>query len=270
MDTKITIIRTFWGNTTRALNEIFPMPIFTNEVVYVWGLENQQMLQQRGFNTVLMGKECTEAEYSTIHLQYYHKLKAIQKAETKHSEFIFLDWDCYLLKPLDDYFYKTLREGNDVQVPSYAYEDKPNIGIPELIVCPSNKRYGTTTIDLNLENYIKSQEIQLRKYSWKYKNLLVSPNFCFFYSRRPGIASELLRIAKENKIENCVEEHAIYLWANCSMDEFIEKYEPKVLQGTSDDTRIQMHLYDHTNDPIILINEYIAKKVDKTLYFKHI
>ena len=108
MDTKITIIRTFWGNTKRALNEIFPMPIFPNEVVYVWGLENQQMLQQRGFNTVLMGKECTEAEYSTIHLQYYHKLQAIQRAETEHSEFIFLDWDCYMLKPLDNYFYKTL------------------------------------------------------------------------------------------------------------------------------------------------------------------
>jgi len=79
-----------------------------------------------------------------------------------------------------------------------------------------------------------------------------------------------MKIAKENNVENCIEEHAMYLWANCSMDEFIEKYEPKVLQGTSDDTRLLMHLYDHTNDPVIAINKYIAKKVDKTLYFKHI
>lgn len=269
MENKIVIVRALWGSTERALNEVFSKPVFSNEVVYVWGLENQQMLIERGFKTVLMGEGSTEPEYSTVLLQYYHKLAVIERAGNDYPEYIFLDWDCYLLKPLDDYFYQTLREGNDVQVTLYAYDDKPYIGIPELILCKGNERYNNS-IPEDLANYIVGQEIQLRKYSWKHENLLVSPNFCFFYSRRPGIASELIQIAKENKVENCVEEHAMFLWANCTMDEFIEKYEPKVLQGTSDDTRIFMHLYDYENDPVIKINKYILQRVNKTIYFKHI
>lgn len=269
MDNDIIIVRALWGNTQRTLNEIFPFPIFKKEIVYVWGIENQKFLQERGFNTVLVEENPTSLNYSTIHTQYYHKLEAIKKANCDYKEFIFLDWDCYLLKPLDDYFYQTLREGNDVQVPTYAYTDTKYAGIPKLIMFQGNERYKNS-ISEDLRQYMLNQEIQLRKYSWKQDELLISPNFCFFYTRRPNIGQELLQIAEENQIENCVEEHAMYLWANCSLDDFIKKYEPKVLQGTADETRTLLYTYDYWNDPIIKINNYISNLIDKTIYFKHI
>jgi hypothetical protein len=269
MDNDIIIVRALWGNTQRALNEVFPIPIFKNEIVYVWGIENQTLLQSRGFNTILMGEEVTDQNYSSIHTQYYHKLEVIKKANQDYKEFIFLDWDCYLLKPLDDYFYQTLREGNDTQVTTYAYTDTKYAGIPKLIMFPGNERYKNS-ISEDLRQYILNQEIQLRKYSWKQDGLLISPNFCFFYTRRPNIGQELLQISKENQIENCVEEHAMYLWANCDLDNFIKKYEPKVLQGTADETRTLLYTYDYWNDPIIKINNYISNLIDKTIYFKHI
>lgn len=269
MENKITIIRALWGNTARALNEVFPKPVFKNEVVYVWGLENQRMLIQRGFTTVLMGDDITNPEYSTTSLQYYHKLQVIERAGEDHEEFIFLDWDCYILKPLDDYFYKTLREGNDIQVTLYAYPDINGIGIIEII---HREAFYSNHLDISpaFLDYLKGQEHQLRKYSWKYDNMLVSPNFCFFYSRRPGIGTELIKIAKENNIENCIEEHAMFLFANCTMDEFIMKYEPTLLQGTSDDTRTLMHSYEYNKDAVIKINKYISTKISKNIYLKHI
>ena len=269
MGTKITIIRALWGDSQRTLNEVFPFPILEEEIVCVWGSENESFLKKRGFNTILMNEISTDPQYSTIESQFYHKLESIKKAGEIYNEFIFLDWDCYLLRPLDDNFYKLLREGNDIQVPTYAYDDVKYAGIPKLIMYPGNKRYKNT-IPEDLRQYIIGQEIQLRKYSWKQDGLLISPNFCFFYTRRPNIGEELIQISKQNKVENCIEEHAMYLWANCSMDEFIKKYEPKVLQGTADETRTLMHSYNYEVDPVIRINKYISTLVDKTIYFKHI
>lgn len=269
MDTNITIVRALWGDTERSLNEVFPLPIFKEEIVYVWGIKNQELLEKRGFQTILMGTTVTDPNYSTIHTQYYHKLEVIRRANNDYSEFIFLDWDCYLLKLLDEYFYKSLKEGNDTQVPTYAYLDTKYAGIPKLVLSPGNERYRNS-ISEDLRNYILSQESQLRKYSWKKDGLLVSPNFCFFYTRRSNIGEELLQIAKEHQIENCVEEHAMYLWANCNIDEFIQKYEPKVVQGTADETRTSLYKYEYENDPVIRINKYISQSINKNIYFKHI
>jgi hypothetical protein len=269
MNNEIIIIRALWGNNPRTLKEIFPFPIFKKEIVYVWGRENHDFLKERGFTTVLMGDDFSSPKYSTIHTQYYHKLEAIQKANNDYTEFIFLDWDCYLLRPLDNFFYQTLKEGNDTQVAIYAYNDAKYLGIPKLIMA-QHKHLPKPTISEDLRIYMLEQEKQLRKYNWKQDNLLISPNFGFFYTRRPNIGNELMQIAQDNQIENCIEEHAMYLWANCSLDEFIKKYEPKILQGTSDEARTSLYAYDYENDPVIKINKYISSMVNKVIYLKHI
>lgn len=269
MDNEIVIIRALWGDSERTLNEIYPMPIFKNEVICVWGLENKNMLEERGFKTILMDEGVTDPIYSTRETQFYHKLLVLQKAGEIYDEFIFIDWDCYLLRPLDEYFYNSLRNGNDTQACIYAYDDSKYAGLPKLIMFSANKRYKNSISEV-LRQYILGQEAQLRKYSWKQDGLLITPNFCFFYTRRPNIGSELIKIALENNVENCVEEHAMFLWANCGVDEFIEKYEPKVLQGTADETRTLIHTYDYEKDPIIRINKYISERVEKVIYFKHI
>jgi hypothetical protein len=269
MDNEIVVVRALWGDTPRSLNEVLPCPIFKKEVAYVWGEENQLMLQRRGFDTVLMGTISSSPEYSTIHTQYYHKLEAIQRASNEFGEFMFLDWDCFALRPLDDYFYQTLKEGSDVQVPVYAYDDAKYLGIPKLIMA-QNKHLPKPTISEDLRLYMLSQEQQLRKYSWKHENLLVSPNFGFFYTRRPNIGNELMNIAKANKVENCIEEHAMFLWANCSLDQFITKYEPKIVQGTADESRTFLFNYNYQIDPVYRINQYVSKLIDKVMYLKHI
>lgn len=271
INNKIQIIRAIWGRSERSINEIFITPIFKNETVMVWGTENKTDLESRGYNVILMSESVTDPNYSTIHIHFIHKLLAIAEAEKHYNEFIFLDWDCYLAKPLDNYFYKSLREGNEVQVPLYAYHDEPGIGIVKLMMLPANDRYKNE-LSNDLLEYIKSHEIQLRKYSWKKDDMLVTPNFSFFYSRKPGIGQELLEITHKNNILNCIEEHAFFLYANCSLDDYIEKFEPNVTLGTHHDTRtyISGSKYDLEKDPIIRINNYISTKIDKNLYFKHI
>lgn len=269
MNNEIVIVRALWGDTPRSLNEVFPCPIFKNEVVYVWGTANERMLRGRGFETVLMEEESSSAKYSTIHTQYYHKLEAIQRANNEYGEFIFLDWDCFVLRPLDDYFYQTLKQGNDVQVPVYAYDDAKYLGIPKLIMA-QNKHLPKPTISEDLRLYMLSQEQQLRKYSWKQDNLLISPNFGFFYTRRPNIGNELMEISLKNNLENCIEEHAMFLWADCSLDDFIQKYEPKIIQGTADESRVLLYNYNYTTDPVYNINRYISEKINKDIYLKHI
>ena len=269
MNNKIVVIRALWGDSQLSINEVLPQPIFKNEVVYVWGLDNKELLDSRGFSTVLMNEAITDPDYSTRETQFYHKLLTIQKAGETYNEFIFLDWDCYLLRPLDDYFYDSLRKGSDVQVPTYAYDDVKYAGMPKLIMFPANKRYKSGMTE-SLRQYLLEQEVQLRKYSWKQDGLLISPNFCFFYTRRPNIGNELLKVALDNNVRNCIEEHAMYLWANCSLDEYIKKYEPKVIQGIADETRTLLYKYKHWDDPVIKINKYISKMVDKIIYLKHI
>lgn len=269
MDTKIPIIRALWGDTQRTLREIIPLPLFKNEIVCVWGNKNESFLKSKGYSTINMSNLSTDPQYSSPKLQYYHKLEAVKKAGEVYGEFIFLDWDCYLLRPLDNYFYNSLQKGNDIQVPTYAYTDIKYLGIQKQILNKTTKRYQNKITE-SFRQHLLQQEAQLRKYSWKHEDLLVSPNFCFFYSRNPNIGEELIEISKLNKVEICIEEHAMYLWANCSMDEFIKKYEPKVLYGTATETRTLGQYYDKENDPIIKINNYISKLVDKTIYFNHI
>lgn len=270
MDNKIQIIRAYWGESETAKNDIFPMPVFSKETVYVWGTANEKMLKERGFNTVKMSEYPTDPRYSTIHHHFYHKLKAIVQAETEFTELIFLDWDAYLARPLDDEFYDRLRRGGEVQVPVYSFVDAPYVGVPERIAHPINRR-NNTKLEENALKFIKAHENQLRKYHWPVDGMLATPNFGFYYSRRPGTAKELLNLALQHNVTNCVEEHAMFLWANCTLDEYLDRYEPLVMRGADDSTWMERQFFNDQNDDVVYkINKYIKQRVDKKIYFRHI
>lgn len=262
INNKIPIIRALWGSQERTLKEVFPKPLFKNEVVVVWGTSNKEYLQSLGYQVKVLSGHETDSRYNSIHTHYLHKLEAIKIAGILHKEYLFLDWDCYPLRLFDDTFYEYLEKGNEVQVPLYAYPDEEGLGIVDII--NKSTPWGSP-ITTNLEEYIASHEVQLRQYSWKEGNMLITPNFGFVYSRRPSLGKELLQIANTSNIENCIEEHAMYVWANCNLEEYIGRYEPKVVQGTSDDAR--KHLQD---DSVTRLNSYINFKVEKDLYLKHI
>jgi hypothetical protein len=269
MENKIHIARAFWGNSAHIRREISPVPIFENEVVYVWGVENQLFLQDRGYSTLLMHNEPTDPRYSTSITQYFHKLEVFREAEERFGEFIFLDWDCHLVRPLDDHFYDLLQNGNETQMPLYAYSDEMYLGILSMLSHSALERYGDQVTDELLE-YVSSQETQMRKYHWKKDGLLVSPNACFFYNRRLGVGKALLEIATENKMTNCVEEYAFQAFVKCTIEEYMQKYEPLVLQGTADETRTLHPGWDLKRDPVIRLNSYIGNRMKKYIYFKHV
>ena len=42
------IIRALWGKQEHTLNEVPESPLFDNEIVFVWGDENNTFLKERG------------------------------------------------------------------------------------------------------------------------------------------------------------------------------------------------------------------------------
>ena len=85
------IIRVLWGN--KINNEIPKIPLLKNEVVYVWGKENNKMLLERGYETRLLDVSIFEDEYN----HFGKKLYALNEALKVFNEVLLLDWDCYLL-----------------------------------------------------------------------------------------------------------------------------------------------------------------------------
>jgi len=98
------IIRSLWGFRDHTYNEIPPLPSHPNEIVYVWGKENEAMLKKRGFETRYVEEETSPFAYEVLELIYERKLIALDLALKEFGEVIMLDWDCYLLRPLDDNF----------------------------------------------------------------------------------------------------------------------------------------------------------------------
>ena len=90
------IIRVLWGD--KINHEIPPFPLLENEVVYVWGEKNNQMLLDRGWKTRLLSSHTFEGEFNG----FGKKIFALNQALEEFNEVLLLDWDCYLLKPLDD------------------------------------------------------------------------------------------------------------------------------------------------------------------------
>jgi hypothetical protein len=58
----------------------------------------------------------------------------------------------------------------------------------------------------------------------------------------------------------------MYQFASCSINEYIEKYEPVVIRGREDNC----YHFDLTEDSAIeRINNYIASKINKDIYLIH-
>ena len=260
----IKIIRSLWGYRDYTYNEIPPVPTHPNEVVYVWGKENEAMLKKRGFETRYVEEETSPFAYDVLELIYERKLIALDLALKEFGEVLMLDWDCYVLRPLDESFFKQLRK-NPVQVPLYIqHEDCYNVlykSIPKdhfLFNIPEEQN--------QLENHLRIITKGFLKWHWKWENGLVSPNFGFVYSRDITLGEKLIKIAVDNDIEGCVEEHATFLYADCSLDEYIKTYQPTVCYGVSNRAL--------TGSKISKIqkkfNDYMSTKLKMDIYCEHI
>lgn len=254
----IQIVRALWGNNFNIHKEVPKTPIFKNEIVLVWGTKNYKFLSNLGYNVLLMDSgDIVIGDYTNYLTHYGHKLEAIKQAESMFDEYLFLDWDVDVVKELDDEFYNLIRSGNNIQCPIYAYSKNYK---DEII---SYHRNNGTSSD-NLENFLKYHLDGLNKYSWNYNDLYVIPNFCFFYSNKTNSASELHKLMVDNDLITCIEEFAMWIYSDCTLDEYILKYEPIVIRGKERDVSLPS-----MDNAFKTINKYVDTKLEKKIYLYH-
>ncbi len=245
---KLRIVRALWTNPyapsdwseTYLYPEIPNKPLYPDEVVYVWGDENIKVLEERGYNYVKMD----DNEYPYFNrefTQHGKKLIALDKSLKETGEALLLDWDCVQLKDLD---IEIIRQ-KETQVPLYCYTEKQITRIKDEF-----------KLDIPLEE-------ELRKYHWKLEDLLVSPNFGLAYSRDKKFAEKLIVEAIKNKINYCIEEHAMFNYANCTLDEYIDKYHPTICYGRAFPKSIKEIGSGK-------LNEYVNNKIGINEYFRHL
>jgi hypothetical protein len=262
----IQIVRTFWGTQESTWGEVPTKPLFEKETVFVWGTENEKRFKELGYKTVLMGVDSSRFEYSNIFDHFAHKLDALQKAESMYKEYLFLDWDVHIVKTLDDNFWETIRSGNNIQCPIYGYPIEYEKKILQHLKDNPQKEW-VQNLDPNTFPWIKVQDFLLKKYHWQWEDLQLVPNFCFVYSNNTKLATELLHIYNKYGIKTCIEEYCMYIFANCSVEEFILKYEPSVIRGREDDC---YHFDLEEDDTMRRINRLVGSIKPKNIYLKHI
>ena len=260
---KLKFIRTWWGDQQDKWLEVPKIPLISseNEIVYVWGKENLNKFKERGYNCVLM----EEDEFNGKSI-YGKKLTVLNKALKEWGEVLMLDWDCCLSSPLDDNFY-TMLSKKPIQVPLYAHHKEPDIALLEAIpdnhpILQSEKTY------IDLITNLESIALEIPKYHWKWNDNLIVPNFGCVYSRDINLGEDLIKIAKENNIKGLVEEFAMWKYANCTLEEYIEQYHPDYVLGVSDDK-----LKDQEYSISIIQKEFnkeIKNKINLKQYFNHV
>jgi len=245
---KIKIVRALWTNpwapsdwSKKYLYPEIPMnPTFPNEIVYVWGDDNVKILKERGYNYI----KVDDSEYPYFNkefTQHGKKLIALDKALKESGEALLLDWDCIQVKDLN---IEVLRE-KERQVPLYCWTE-----------LQLSKIKDEFKLDIPLEK-------ELRKYHWKLKDVLVSPNFGFAYSRDKNFGERLIVEAIKHKINYCIEEHAMFNYANCTLDEYIDKYHPTSVYGKA-------FPFNKQEKGSISLNEYVNNKIGINEHFKHL
>ena len=125
---KIKIIRSWWGDFADKFKEIPKFPLYPGqEIVYVWGKDNFKILSQRGYICYLMKDD----DYGLDNI-YGKKLLVLDRALQDWGEVLMLDWDCYILKPLDNSFILSLNS-KPIQIPLYAHHKDSKRSLIETI-----------------------------------------------------------------------------------------------------------------------------------------
>lgn len=279
IDNPIHIVRALWGSSKKVLDEIPKIPLFKNETVFVWGLENKEYLKSLGYIPVLVKDNVAKItnlrelhpddakgvleehlhtytgdhRYSTPKLHFAHKLEALRLADNMFGEYLFLDWDIDIIKPLDSLFFDHIKRRGSFQVPLYAYHE-------DWLREAEQKE----NLDKDTQEFVRTHNQLLNKYSWKLNNLRICPNACFIYSNNQKIGTKLLDIFNDYNLEICIEEFATYLFTNCSLEEYIDRYLPIVLNGRETEP-----LSEGMNQAIKDVNKFTDTLVKKQLYLHH-
>ena len=220
-----------------------------NQMVIVWDKENRDLMERLGYPYHYMG----ESNPFSLNLNFLHKILALEKAMEMYDEILFIDWDCFAQKPLDDNFVNLLRSKAEIQIPLYFY--------PHEIL---EKFYS---IDPKVDDYNHYFNMFfyhiIRKCRWNFDDGIAIPNAGFIYCRDKEFFKKLLEIQKSQGIVSNIEEVCALFYFDPfinSADEYLDKIEPLVCLGKDD---LEMR------GKQVLLNEYSTKKLNKDIYFIH-
>jgi len=254
MNTTVKIVRSFWGDDLKAFREVPPVPIYPNQVVYVWSEEHNTFFKNRGYETRIVNDD----KFKTYNSRYAKKLVALDLSLKEFGEVMMIDWDCLILREIDDTFYKYLLE-KPIQCAIYSHHKDIKNALCET--------FGNTPLSKEQLDYFTIVEQNFNKYSWRLNENIAAPNFGFFYSRNPKIGEELLNIVNKYSLEGCIEEHAMWIYVNCSMDEYIDLYHPRFMYGVSNDVNTcEFRICEAQRE----MNRYVDTKILIDEYLKHI
>jgi hypothetical protein len=221
----------------------------TNQMVIVWDEVNCELMEKLGYPYHYMGPSLK----FNRDFNFYHKLLALERAMELYDEILFLDWDCYIQKPLDDNFYKLIRERGDIQIPLYFY--------PEEILSQYNIINPRCNNDTHYFNMFFYQIIRNGK--WKFNNGIVIPNAGFIYLRDKSFPKKLIEIQKVYGITSNIEEVCALIHFNNyieTTEQYLDTIEPLVCLGKDD---LEMR------GKQVLLNKYSIDRLKKDLYFIH-
>ena len=220
-----------------------------NQMVIVWDESNKEFIEKLGYEYYYMG----ESNDFSLNTNFLHKLLALNKAMEMYDEILFIDWDCFAQKPLDDTFLNLLKSKGDIQIPLYLY--------PKEVLDEFEKINPKVDDDYHYFNMFFYHIIRNGK--WEFDGGLVIPNAGFIYCRNKEFFKKLLHIQKSNGIISNLEEVCALLYLNDyikSTDEYLEKIEPLVCLG-KDDFEMQ--------GKQLKLNQYTTNKLNKNIYFVH-
>lgn len=80
---------------------------------YVFGEDNYKFLVDKGFNCKLVDKK--PIVWDMNKKQFRHKLEVFKCGMEDYNEIVFLDWDCFPIKPLPDNFWEVLGKKEPIQ-----------------------------------------------------------------------------------------------------------------------------------------------------------
>lgn len=246
----IQIIRTLWGDSEHHRKEILKASTFDDEVVMVYGVNNLHFLKSLGYNCILVSED------SLTHLPYYkqlyYKLHSLVHASNYFKKILFLDWDVTLVKPLDQFFWDDLRD-REFSAPTYAW----NFNFTEHLDKAEEKD------KIWIESFIE----YFPKYSWSYQDGNIIPNACFVYLSNPELSKKLLSICEQNNLIGLSDEFSLFCLADCSLEEYVKRYEPKTIFASKDNSDSVLHGERGTLQKPA--NDFIRTLVGKNIYLEH-
>ena len=76
----------------------------------------------------------------------------------------------------------------------------------------------------------------------------------------------MVKIAIDHNMIGCGDENAMFVYANCTLEEYIERYTPKFMLGVSRKMyNKELHISRLQNE----FNDYLASKLELDEYLEH-